>query len=148
MGVVWSLGDAESGRDLKQIVDRKATRPLPQDMLDFVDWTARYNGSSPGNVLRMVIRNYKALDPSAIVTLYSPTDAQPKNLTQSRAAVLREGGPWPARASEAAARAGVSAGVVKGLVKAGGLKGAVQARGRRALGSLPSISRTWSSRCR
>ena len=122
MGVVWSLGDAESGRDLKQIVDRKATRPLPQDMLDFVDWTARYNGSSPGNVLRMVIRNYKALDPSAIVTLYSPTDAQPKNLTQSRAAVLREGGPWPARASEAAARAGVSAGVVKGLVKAGGLK--------------------------
>ena len=121
LGVVWSLGEAETGRELKSIVDRKATRALPPDMLDFVDWTARYNGASPGNVLRMVIRNYKALDPSAVVTLYHPSGEIPKNLTASRAAVLEKGGPWPARASEAAARAGVSAGVVKGLVKAGGL---------------------------
>ena len=121
LGVVWSLGEVEIERKLKSIVDRKATRPLSRDMLDFVDWTARYNGASPGNVLRMVIRNYKALDPSAIVTLYRPGGSAPKNPTPSRAAVLREGGPWPARASEAAARAGVSAGVVKGLVKAGGL---------------------------
>ena len=125
MGVVWSLNTASaensSGRTLKTIVDRKATRPLPPDMLDFVDWTAWYNGASLGNVLRMVIRNYKALDPSAIITLYRPSGTAPVKLTHSRAAVLREGGPWPARASEAAARAGVSAGVVKGLVKAGGL---------------------------
>ncbi|GGX61353.1 primosomal protein N' [Litorimonas cladophorae] len=121
LGVVWGFGTAEPGRELKSIVDRKATRPLSPDMLDFIDWTARYNGASLGNVLRMVIRNYKALDPSAIVTLYRPSGNSPKNLTPSRAAVLREGGPWPARASEAAARAGVSTGVVKGLVKAGGL---------------------------
>ena len=125
MGVVWSLNTASaensSGRTLKTIVDRKATRPLPPDMLDFVDWTAWYNGASLGNVLRMVIRNYKALDPSAIITLYRPSGTAPVKLTHSRAAVLREGGPWPARASEAAARAGVSAGVVKGLVKVGGL---------------------------
>ena len=121
LGVVWGFGEAEAGRELKTIVDRKATRPLSPDLLDFVDWTARYNGTSPGNVLRMVIRNYKALDPSAIVTLYAPSGQTPQKLTSSRAAVLREGGPWPARASEAAARAGVSSGVVKGLVKAGGL---------------------------
>lgn len=121
LGVVWSVGAAQTDKKLKEIVDVKATRPLSPDMLDFVDWTARYNGASKGNVLRMVIRNYKALDPSAIVTLYEPSGETPKNLTPSRAAVLREGGPWPARASEAAARAGVSAGVVKGLVKAGGL---------------------------
>ncbi len=121
LGVVWGFGEAEAGRELKTIVDRKATRPLSPDLLDFVDWTARYNGTSPGNVLRMVIRNYKALDPSAIVTLYAPSGQTPQKLTPSRAAVLREGGPWPARASEAAARAGVSSGVVKGLVKAGGL---------------------------
>ena len=45
MGVVWSLKAAptsdQSGRTLKAVVDRKATRPLPPDMLDFVDWTAR-----------------------------------------------------------------------------------------------------------
>ncbi len=121
LGVVWGLSEAEPVRELKSIVDRKATRPLSPDMLDFIDWTARYNGASPGNVLRMVIRNYKALDPSSIVTLYRPSGEVPKNLTPSRSAVLREGGPWPARASEAAARAGVSSGVVKGLVKAGGL---------------------------
>ena len=121
LGVVWSFGEAEAGRELKSIVDRKAARGLPPEMLDFVDWTARYNGASLGNVLRMVIRNYKALDPSAIVTLYSPSGELPKNLTASRRAVLENGGPWPARASEVAARAGVSAGVVKGLVKAGGL---------------------------
>ena len=121
LGVVWSLGGAEAGRELKSLVDRKATRALPPDMLDFVDWTARYNGASVGNVLRMVIRNYKALDPSDIVTLYRPTGSAPSNLTPARAAVLSQGGPWPARASEAAARAGVSAGVVKGLVRAGGL---------------------------
>jgi len=121
LGVVWSLGEAEAGRELKSIVDRKATRALPPEMLDFVDWTARYNGASLGNVLRMVIRNYKALDPSAVVTLYRPSGARPKNLTPSRAAVLNKGGPWPARASEAAARASVSAGVVKGLAKVGGL---------------------------
>jgi len=121
LGVVWSLGEAEAGRELRSIVDRKATRPLPPDMLDFVDWTARYNGASPGNVLRMVIRNYKALDPSAIVTLYSPSGSPPKNLTAARKAVLERGGPWPARASEAAKKAGVSSGVVKGLAKVGGL---------------------------
>ena len=110
LGVVWSRNQVavEGRRKLKSIADRKATRPLPPDMLDFVDWTARYNGTSPGNVLRMVIRNYKALDPSANVTLYKPSGVEPKNLTPSRAAVLRQGGPWPARASEVAARANVS----------------------------------------
>ena len=121
LGVVWSIGAAEAGRELKSIVDRKATRGLPPDMLDFVNWTAKYNDASAGNVLRMVIRNYKALDPSEVVTLYRPSGDAPSKLTPARSAVLRQGGPWPARASEAAARAGVSAGVVKGLVKAGGL---------------------------
>ncbi len=121
LGVVWGLGEAETERKLKSVVDLKSTKPLSSEMLDFVDWTARYNGTSPGNVLRMVIRNYKALDPSAIVTLYRPSDVVPTNMTPSRMAVLREGGPWPARASEIAARAGVSAGVVKGLAKVGGL---------------------------
>ena len=67
----------------------------------------------------MVIRNYKALDPSPIVTLYTPTGAQPQGLTAARRAVLQTGGPFPARASEIAARAGVSSGVIKGMVKPG-----------------------------
>jgi len=51
-----------------------------------------------------------------------PTGEQPRQLTPSRRAVLRAGGPFPARASEIAARAGVSAGVVKGLLKTGAMR--------------------------
>jgi len=121
LGVVWSVEPSQTDKTLKEIVDIKATRPLTEDMVDFVNWTARYTGTAVGNVLRMVIRNYKALDPSAIVTLYKPTGAAPNKMTPARQAVLSKGGPWPARASEVAERAGVSPGVVKGLVKAGGL---------------------------
>ncbi|WP_409432107.1 primosomal protein N' [Litorimonas sp. RW-G-Af-16] len=123
LGVVWSVGQAATltqkgePRVLKDIVDVKATRPLSPDLIDFLAWTASYNGAPVGNVLRMVMRNYKALDPSPIVTLYEPTGEVLQSLTPARRAVLREGGPFPARASEIAARAGVSAGVVKGMVK-------------------------------
>jgi len=121
LGVVWSVEPSQTDKTLKEIVDIKVTRPLTEDLVDFVNWTARYTGAPVGNVLRMVIRNYKALDPSAIVTLYKPTGAAPNKMTPARQAVLEKGGPWPARASEVAERAGVSPGVVKGLVNAGGL---------------------------
>ncbi|RKQ71007.1 replication restart DNA helicase PriA [Litorimonas taeanensis] len=122
LGVVIGLGTAEVGRELKAIAERKATRPLSPDMVKFVLWTAKYNVASPGQVLRMVIRSYKALDPSPIVNHYLPTGETLRQLTSSRRAVLREGGPFPARASEIASRAGVSAGVVKGLVKIGAMQ--------------------------
>lgn len=122
LGVVTGLGLAEEGRKLKEIAERKATRPLSPEMVKFIEWTARYNVASPGQVFRMVLRSYKALDPSPVVSQYIPTGAAPSQMTPSRRAVLREGGPFPARASEIAARAGVSAGVVKGLVKVGAMQ--------------------------
>ncbi len=122
LGVVTSLGPAEEGRELKEIAERKLTRPLSPEMIKFIEWTAKYNVASPGQVFRMVLRSYKALDPSPVVSHYMPTGAAPSQLTPSRRAVLREGGPFPARASEIASRAGVSAGVVKGLVKVGAMQ--------------------------
>lgn len=122
LGVVVGFAPAEEGRELKSIAERKVTRPLSPDMIKFIKWTAIYNVTSPGQVLRMVIRSYKALDPSPIVSHYVTTGEAPRQLTPSRRAVLREGGPFPARASEIAARAGVSAGVVKGLVKVGAMR--------------------------
>ena len=119
LGVVMSVDGAEAGRDLKPIAEIKPTPPLPEATLDFIDWVARYNVASPGQVLRMVLRSWKALDPSPIATLYEPTGDAPLNVTPARRAALREGGPFPARASEIAKRAGISAGVVKGMVKAG-----------------------------
>ena len=122
LGVVTGLGAAEAGRELKEIAERKATRPLSPELIKFIEWTATYNVASPGQVFRMVLRSYKALDPSPVVSHYLPTGVMPSQLTPSRRAVLREGGPFPARASEIAARAGVSAGVVKGLVKTGAMR--------------------------
>ena len=128
LGVVWSLGQSEpltkagKSRELKELIQVKATKPLSADMLKFITWTATYNVGSLGQVLRMVMRNYKALDPSPIVTLYQPTESPPANLTPARRAALREGGPFPARASEIAKRAGISAGVVKGMIKVGAMR--------------------------
>ncbi len=122
LGVVMSTGQAEGERELKDIVQVKATKPLPQIMLDFITWTARYNGAALGNVLRMVVKSYKALDPSAIVTLYEPSGDLPRQMTPARRAVLEKGGPFPERANVIAQRAQVSAGVVKGLAKMGGLR--------------------------
>jgi len=122
LGVVMSVGQAEGERELKEIIQVKAAKPLPRLMLDFITWTARYNGTTLGNVLRMVVKSYKALDPSAVVTLYAPSGQTPKQMTHARRAILDKGGPFPDLASAIAKRAGVSPGVVKGLAKAGGLR--------------------------
>ena len=119
LGVVVGLAEGEPGRELKEVADVKPARPLPEATLDFIDWVARYNVASPGQVLRMVLRSWKALDPSPVVTMYEPTGEAPLNMTPARRAALGEGGPFPARASEIASRAGISPGVVKGMVKAG-----------------------------
>ena len=119
LGVVVGTEPGEPGRELKAIAEAKATPPLPEATLDFVDWVARYNVASSGQVLRMVLRSWKALDPSPIVTMYEPTGEAPLNLTPARRAALADGGPFPARAAEIASRAGISPGVVKGMVKAG-----------------------------
>lgn len=119
LGVVTGFASPDTDRDLKEIAEVKPTRPLPEPILEFIDWVARYNVASPGQVLRMVLRSWKALDPSPIATLYEPTGEAALNLTPARRAALAEGGPFPARASEIASRAGISPGVVKGMVKVG-----------------------------
>lgn len=119
LGVVWGMGEADGERNLKELAEVKRTRPLSPAMIKFVSWTARYNCASLGMVLRMVIRSHRALDPSAEATHYFPSEVMPPKLTPARQAVLTRGGPFPARASEIAARADVSAGVVRGMVGKG-----------------------------
>ena len=120
LGVVWNITEDDGARALKDIAQVKLTRPLSREMLKFIDWTAQYNCVSPGLVLRMVMRSYKALDPSPLVTQFSPSGTLPAKMSAAREAILDKGGPFPARASEIAQRAGVSSGVVRGFEKAGG----------------------------
>ena len=64
LGVVFAITEDEGTRKLKEVAQVKSTQPLSAEMLEFISWTARYNCVSPGLVLRMVVRSYKALDPS------------------------------------------------------------------------------------
>jgi len=121
LGVVFDIAEDDGSRKLKQVAQVKATQPLSFEMLKFIEWTARYNCVSPGLVLRMVVRSYKALDPSPMVTQFSPSGNLPLKMSAAREAILERGGPFPARASEIAERVGVSSAVVRGFEKAGGL---------------------------
>ena len=122
LGVLWNIAEDDGARALKELAGVKASLPLSEKMLSFIDWTARYNCVSPGLVLRMVMRSYKALDPSPVVTQFTPSGTLPPNMSAARHAILEEGGPFPARASEIAERASVSTGVVRSFEKAGGMR--------------------------
>ena len=121
LGVVFDIVADDGSRKLKDVAQVKATQPLSDEMLRFIEWTAKYNCVSAGLVLRMVVRSYKALDPSPLVTQFSPSGVLPSKMSAAREAILERGGPFPARASEIAERAGVSSGVVRGFENTGGL---------------------------
>ena len=122
LGVVFDIVEDDGTRKLKDVAQVKAAQPLSLEMLNFINWTAKYNCVSPGLVLRMVVRSYKALDPSPLVTQFSPSGQLPPKMSAARQAILDKGAPFPARASEIAERAGVSGGVVRGFEAAGGLR--------------------------
>ncbi|MEE9347442.1 MAG: primosomal protein N' [Robiginitomaculum sp.] len=135
LGVIWSIKDnaAQSHaqkpkRPLKSVGEVKNCAPLSVSMLKFVDFTAKYNCCPQGLVLRMVIRSYKALGPSPIVTKYAPSNTLPTKMTPARQQVIDAMASGeladilPARAAEIAKAAGVSPAVVSGLAKVGGLR--------------------------
>lgn len=123
LGVVWSFSTRENVDKLKHVLEHKPVRPLNPEMLKFVNFTAKYNCTLQGLVLRMVLRSHKALEPSPDVTLYRPprnlTDERPAGLSAARKRVLGLTGIWPARAGEVAKAAGVSASVLGTMAKAG-----------------------------
>ena len=121
LGVIWGVNAAHRA-GLKEIAEVKRTKSLPAEMIKFVSWTAKYNCVSPGMVLRMVIRSYKALEPSKMATYYEPSGILPAKMTVGRQAILEKGGPFPARAAEIAKRTQISPGIVTGFANSGGLR--------------------------
>ena len=121
LGVVWGFAAPDTGRELKEVAQVKSTRPFSREMLEFVNWVARYNCASPGMVLRMVLSQYKALDPPKMAAYYHPGSLGSMKMTPARSRVLEQGVPFPARASDIAERAGVSPGVINAMASAGGL---------------------------
>jgi len=123
LGVVWGFGERDNIEKLKQVLEHIPSRPLNPEMLKFVDFTAKYNCTLQGLVLRMVLRSHKALEPSPDVILYRPArnlvDTRSTGLSAARKRVLNLTDIWPARAGEIAKLAGVSSSVIGTMAKAG-----------------------------
>ncbi|MFD0916556.1 primosomal protein N' [Pseudahrensia aquimaris] len=121
--VVWDAPDEAKEVDPKKLrpVEVKFDcPPLAADMRKFVDWVAQYTVSSPGMVLRMVLRAPGALDPESAIAGIRYLGGTPERLTDARRRVmelLENDMAWTR--SGLAHASGVSTSVVDGLVKQG-----------------------------
>ena len=120
-GVVASLRDAAGhNRPLKTVNSRIDDPPLPESVVAFVCWAARYAVESPGYPLAMALRGLRSPPPRPIRRTF-PTGAAPARPTAARTKVLETlaASPEPLSPPDLARAAGVSSGVVKGLVDEG-----------------------------
>jgi primosomal protein N' (replication factor Y) len=125
LGVVWGEGtggfDPARLRGIARMIDAP---PLAVPLMQFVARAADYTLTPPGAMLRLVLRAPGLGDPPGARRLLQRAAAPPARLTPERARVLdtlaHYGGAGLAP-GELAALAGVGAGVVRGLVKAGAL---------------------------
>ena len=124
IGVVWpetpDEGVAE-GR-LKPLSALLDAPPLTPDVVDFINWTARYTLFPLGSVLRMTMRSGDVLTRPKMQTGFVRTDAPAPRMTPQRARVLASAGTTPLSAAALAESAGVSDAVVRGLARAGALE--------------------------
>lgn len=113
---------------LKPVIARAGLPALPAALRRFVDWVAAYTLSPPGLVLAMALRtsqSAQAAPAQGRAQGWAPADPPPAGLrdTPARRRVLdvasRDG---PLGGAELARRAGVGAGVVRGLADAGALR--------------------------
>ncbi|MEM8934888.1 MAG: DEAD/DEAH box helicase, partial [Pseudomonadota bacterium] len=124
IGVVWpqSGAAAPAAEKLKKIAGPCDAPPLAADIIDFVEWAARYTMSPLGSVLRLVMRAGDAVASPKLVKLFEAAGAPPERMTPQRQAVLRAMEDGPKSAAALAQAAGVTDGVVRGLAKAGALR--------------------------
>jgi primosomal protein N' (replication factor Y) len=122
-GVVWAVDENNaSAGNLKSVESFESAPPLPDVTRRFIDWSAKYVVTPPGNVLRMVLRSTEALSPSRTYSVYAPSDVVCDVVTPARARVLEAARRQPGSASDLAKRASVSQSVVKGLIELGVLQ--------------------------
>jgi primosomal protein N' (replication factor Y) len=120
-GVVTALREGAGGnRPLKAIAHRLDDPPLPPNLVEFVQWAARYAVDAPGQPLAIALRGARAPKPKPqkVVTV---TGVQPMRPTPAREKVLAAAAAQPLAPADLARAAGVSSGVVKGLLDEGAL---------------------------
>ena len=124
-GVVTGLRDGTGhNRPLKPVLARMDEPSLPPGALAFIDWAARYSVDVPGAPLSIALRGARAPKPRPERKL-AATGAEPQRGTPARARVLEAAKDGPLAAAALAAKASVSAGVLKALVAQGGFQAAL-----------------------
>ncbi|MCD7058271.1 primosomal protein N' [Pelagibacterium xiamenense] len=124
LGVVWGAPEDNFAHNrLKDIAHVFEVPPLSEELLQLVDWVARYTLAQPGMVLRGALRSREGLDPPRPILAYRRAGPDPERLTDARKRVLdllEDDMPWAKAALVGAS--GVSPSVIEGLVKAGTLE--------------------------
>lgn len=125
IGVVWGagIGDADPAK-LKPVASRLDLPPMGASMRDFLQAAADYTLTPLGAMLRLATRAPDLAKPPRPRTVYGLGAERPERLTPARTRVLdalEETGGAALSASDLAATAGVSSGVVTGLAKTGAL---------------------------
>ncbi|XKG99752.1 primosomal protein N' [Pelagibacterium halotolerans] len=124
LGVVWGVPEDNFAHNrLKDIAHVFDVPPLSEELLQLVDWVARYTLAQPGMVLRGALRSREGLDPPRPVIAYRRAGPEPERLTDARKRVLDtmdDAMPWAKAALVGAS--GVSPSVIEGLVRTGTLE--------------------------
>ena len=127
LGVVWEperLATEEVGDNrLRNLVGVADAPPLRPALRRLIEWTADYYLAPLASVLRMALASTSALEGQKLVVEYRATGEVPGRLTPQRAQALERIGDRQGLVRELATIAGVSDGVIRGLVKAGAIKG-------------------------
>jgi primosomal protein N' (replication factor Y) len=121
VGVVWDApGDASvPDRKLKPIAAVLDTPAMTEPMRRFIDWIAAYTLAPPGEVMAMALRVVRP-DTARPPTGWRIAGPLPDvRITEARARVLAALAGGKLATAELAIRAGVGAGVVRGMADAG-----------------------------
>ncbi|MEO0547992.1 MAG: primosomal protein N' [Pseudomonadota bacterium] len=127
-GVVWDRAETDQARKavdpskLRALEHRFDCPPVQPALRKFVDWLAQYTVSSPGMVVRSLLRVPAALDPEPPIAGLRYLGIPPERMTIARqklVALLEENVGMAWTKSGLAHAAGVTASVVDGLVKQG-----------------------------
>ena len=124
-GIVYKIGKSSSldEKKIKNIIEVFNLPPLKKELLQFIEWVAKYNLASLGMVLKMVLCAKGVFDDPKCNVLYKLTgktlsEAKLKNSdARWRVIDLLKHGPYSK--SEIAKGAGVSASVISTLIESG-----------------------------
>lgn len=122
IGLVWGLEQKPKNPKIKPIIRKIEIAPLSKDVLQFIDWCARYLVVPNGNILAQIMRPLDALTPPPAIAkiIKAKTDFLPKTEARKRVLEFINTPDYvPQTKSEIAVALNISTSVINGLLKIG-----------------------------